>query len=95
MVFIALKSCFAGIVAVSTVQDTGCVVDCVSSAVAMLVFELFRLAPFLGGGWGAAGCSPLSARFFVCERVLADLKRNLNQRYSAEYVGWALRDVKK
>jgi len=66
------------------------VVDCVLSAVAMLVLELLRLAAFLGSGWRAAGCFLFSARSFVCERVLADMKRRLDQRYSAEYTIGAL-----
>jgi len=71
-------------------EEAGSVVDCALSAVAMFVLEFLRLATFFGSGWWAAGCSLFSARLFVCERVLADLKRSLDQRYSAEYTNGAL-----
>jgi hypothetical protein len=63
----------------------GCEADFELRAVATLLLELLRVAALLGaGGWGSGGWSSVSARFFVLERVLPDLKRSLNYRYSSQ-----------
>lgn len=97
-VFIAGSLCFFAFPgAVSLVEGAaGCEAVFELRTVATLLLELFLVATLLGGGgWGSVGCSSLSPRFFVLERVLLDLKRSLNYRYSSQLSMGALRGVKK
>jgi hypothetical protein len=93
-VFIAGALCFFAFPGAASLVEgvTGCEADLELRAVATLLLELLRVATlFGGGGWGSVGWSSLSPRFFVLERVLLDLNRSLNYRYSSQLLVGSLR----